>query len=86
MRKVDAKRKSPARGLSPKKLLTPFHRALKMTGAELNLTSDSQASLKDLLATSLTYTELRKMNEHLLKLERQKAEAIELFRRRYRCF
>lgn len=43
------------------------------------LTSDSQVSLKEWLATSLTYIELRKMNEYLLKLERQKAEAMEFF-------
>jgi len=65
------------------KLLKSLKRALRI-GAEPRSTSNLQISTKGLPDTFLTSDEL-KINAQLLKMERQKAEAIRLIREKNRC-
>ena len=66
------------------KLLKSLKRAPRI-GAESRLTSSLQVSAKGLPDTFLTSDELKKINAQLLKMERQKAEAIRLIREKNRC-
>lgn len=69
------------------KLLTPFKRLLRIIGVgnESKPTSNLQISQKSLSDTFLSHEEVRKINDQLLKMERQKAEGIRLIRERHRC-
>jgi len=84
MKRTDLKKRYTSKKVPRSKLLTSLKRALRI-GTEPRSTSNLQVSRKGLPDTFLTYDELKKINAQLLKMERQKAEAIQLIRERNRC-
>ena len=84
MKRTDLKKRHTSKKAFRSKLLTSFKRALGI-GAEPRSTSNLQVSRKGLPDTFLTHYELKKINAQLLKMEMQKAEAIQLIRERNRC-
>ena len=84
MKKSDLKKTYTPKEAFHGKLLTSLKRALRI-GAEPRSASNLQVSGKGLSHTFLTYDELRKINAQLLKVEKQRAEAIRLIREKTRC-
>jgi hypothetical protein len=84
MKRTDLKKRYTSKKVPRSKLFTSLKRALRI-GAEPRSTSNLQVSRKGLPDTFLTYDELKKINAQLLKMEMQKAEAIQLIRERNRC-
>jgi len=84
MKKSDLKKTHTSKEVLHSKLLTSLKRALRI-GAESSTTSNSQISGKGLSDTFLAHNEFRRINAQLLKMERQKAEAIQLIREKNRC-
>lgn len=85
MKKFDLKKKPTSKGVFPRKLFTSFKRALGTIGAESNLASRLQVSLEESNETFLNCDELQKINAQLLKMEKQKSQAIQLIRDHNRC-
>jgi hypothetical protein len=84
MKRTDSKKRYTSKKVPRSKLLTSLKRALRI-GAEPRSTSNLQVSRKGLPDTFLACNELKKINAQLLKMERQKAEAIQLIRERNCC-
>lgn len=85
MKKSDLKKTPLPKRISYEWLVVSLKKALRIIGNESKSTSNLQVSTEGLSHTFLTYDELRKINAQLLKLERQKAEAIQFLRNRYSC-
>lgn len=86
MKRFELKKRHISERAFLSKLRTSFKRALGMIGAESSLASSLQATMKEPEETYLNYDALRRINAQMLKIERQKAEAMQLYiRERYRC-
>lgn len=83
MKKSDLEKAYTPKKAFHSRLLTSLKKALRV-GAEPGAASDLQVSGKGLSQTFLTYDELRKINAQLLKMERQRAEAIRLIHEKRR--
>ena len=85
MKKSDLKKTRILKRAFYSHLITSFKRTLRIIGDESKSTSNLQVSKKGLSDTFLTYDELKQINAQLLKIERQKAEAIQFIREKNRC-
>lgn len=84
MKRTDLDKRHTSKKVVRSKLLTSFKRALRI-GAEPRSTSNLQISRKGLPDTFLTHHEPKKINAQLLKMEMQKAEAMQLIREKTCC-
>lgn len=85
MKKADLKKMHAKKRTVYNGLVTSIKRALRIFGNESASSPNPQVSKKGLSDTFLSYNELQRINDQLLKMERQKAEAIRLVRERNRC-
>lgn len=83
MKRFDLKKSHIPQALFLSKLLTSFKRALGLNGPASDLTSALQLTMKESEETFLTYDEIRRINALLLKVEKQRAEAIQFVREQY---
>jgi hypothetical protein len=83
MKRTDLKKTHTSKKAFRGKLLRSFKRALRI-GAEPRSTSNLQIFRKELPDTFLTNDE-KKINVQLLKMEMQKAQAIQLIREKTCC-
>jgi len=67
------------------RLVVPFKVVLRIIKNSSELTPNLQVSKKEFSDTSVTHDQLQRINAQLLRMERQKAEAIWLIREKQRC-
>jgi hypothetical protein len=83
MKESDFKKTHTPKEVFHNRLLTSLKRALRI-GTERRSASDLNVPRKGVSDTFVAYDELRRINDQLLKAERQRAEAIRLFREKRR--
>jgi hypothetical protein len=67
------------------RLTIPLKRIFRIIGNESDWTHQLGVSKKGVSDIFVTYNQIQRINTQLLKLERQKAEAIQLIREKQRC-